>query len=262
MSIHLSYLEQGHGPALLFLHGIGGNAAGWRNQLDEFSRAYRTIAWDMPGYGGSIPLSEPSFSKYAQCLHEFLAEHEIEQPILVGHSIGGMIVQEFLATYPGLTRAAVLYATSPAFGRKDGEWQQQFIRERLGPLDEGKTMAQLAPDIVKSLIGPGATAAGIALATRSMAAVPENTYRATMHCLLDFDRREALGQINIPCLLIAGEVDTNAAPAMMEKMAAKIPGAQFRCLPNLGHLAHMEDPAAFNAILSTFLDELSCTHQS
>jgi 3-oxoadipate enol-lactonase len=257
MSIHLSYLEQGHGPALVFLHGIGGSAAGWRYQLNEFSRVYHAVAWDMPGYGGSSPLPEPGFPQFAHCLREFLAEHRLEQPILVGHSIGGMIIQEFLATYPGLTRAAVLYATSPAFGRKDGAWQQQFIRERLEPLDQGKTMAQLAPHIVQSLIGPGATAAGIALATQSMAAVPENTYRATMRCVLDFDRRETLGQINLSCLLIAGEADSNAPPAMMEKMAAKIPGAQFRCLPNLGHLAHMEDPAAFNAVLWPFLHELS-----
>jgi 3-oxoadipate enol-lactonase len=256
VSIHLTYLDQGRGPALVFLHGIGGSAASWGAQLAEFSFAYRTVAWDMPGYGGSAPLSEPSFPRYAQCLHDFLAEHTIEQPILVGHSIGGMIVQEFLTTYPGLTRAAVLYATSPAFGRKDGEWQQQFMRERLGPLDEGKTMVELAPYLVQSLVGPGVTAAGIALAQQSMAAVPENVYRASMLCLLEFDRRAALSQINIPCLLLTGEADTNAPPEMMEKMAAKIPGAQFRSLPNLGHLAHMEDPAAFNAILKAFLDEI------
>ena len=256
MTLHLSYLEQGHGPALVFLHGIGGNAASWGTQLAKFSRAYRTVAWDMPGYGGSPMLPEPSFPKYARYLHEFLIEHNIEQPILVGHSIGGMIVQEFLVTYPGLTRAAVLYATSPAFGRKDGEWQQQFMRERLGPLDEGKTMVELAPYLVQSLVGPGATAAGIALATQSMAAVPENVYRASMLCLLEFDRREALSQINIPCLLLTGEMDTNSPPAMMAKMAAKIPGAQFRRLPGLGHLAHMEDPAAFNDVLRVFLNEI------
>jgi 3-oxoadipate enol-lactonase len=256
MTLHLSYLDQGHGPALVFLHGIGGNAANWGAQLDEFSCAYRTVAWDMPGYGNSPMLPELSFPKYAQCLHEFLVEHNLEQPILVGHSIGGMIVQEFMATYPGMTRAAVLYATSPAFGRKDGEWQQQFMRERLGPLDAGKTMAELAPYLVQSLVGPGATAAGIALATQSMAAAPENVYRATMLCLLEFDRREALSQINVPCLLVAGEMDTNAPPVMMAKMAAKIPGAQFRQLPGLGHLAHMEDAVAFNAVLGVFLNEI------
>ncbi len=44
-------------PALVFLHGIGGAARAWRGQLDYFADSYRTIAWDMPGYGGSAPLA-------------------------------------------------------------------------------------------------------------------------------------------------------------------------------------------------------------
>jgi 3-oxoadipate enol-lactonase len=256
MLTKLSFLEQGDGPALVFLHGIGGNAASWRDQLAEFAGSYRTLAWDMPGYGHSPLLPELTFPAYAACLHDFLVEHTVEQPVLIGHSIGGMIVQEYMATYPGAARAVVLYATSPAFGRKDGDWQQKFIQDRLRPLDAGQTMVELAPQIVHNLVGSAVTAAGRALAIQSMAAVPEATYRATMHCLLEFDRREALSQIDIPCLLITGAEDTNAPAAMMAKMAAKIPGAQFQSLPGLGHLANMEDPAAFNVVLRTFLAQL------
>jgi 3-oxoadipate enol-lactonase len=167
-----------------------------------------------------------------------------------------MMAQEYLALYPGQTRAVVLYGTSPAFGRREGEWQQQFIKTRLGPLDEGKTMAELAPDMVKGLIGSNAKAARLALAQQAMATVPETTFRAGLLCLLEFDRRDNLGQIDIPCLLLAGEEDTNAPAPMMEKMASKIPGAQFRCLPKLGHLAHLEDPVMFNTELQAFLNQL------
>ncbi|MGQ0549030.1 MAG: alpha/beta fold hydrolase [Armatimonadota bacterium] len=248
------YLERGLGPAVVFLHGIGGGAASWRYQIEEFARAYRVLAWDMPGYGGSQPAAQYSFPRYAQWLGEFLVECAIERPILVGHSIGGMIVQEYLAVHPEAARAVVLYATSPAFGRKEGEWQQQFLRARLGPLDEGKTMAKLAPEIVRGLVGSRAKSAGIELAVACMAAVPDETYRAVVLSLVEFDRREGLGKITAPCLLIAGEEDSNAPPAMMEKMAARIPGGQYHRLPGLGHLAHLEDPVAFDAVLWTFLD--------
>ncbi len=248
------HLERGQGPPLVFLHGIGGGAESWRYQIDEFARAYRAIAWNMPGYGASERAPEYSFASYAQWLRAFLTECAIDQPILIGHSIGGMIVQEYLATYPAAARAVVLYATSPAFGRREGEWQQQFLRARLGPLDEGKRMADLASGIVRDLAGSAAKAEGIALAVACMATVPEETYRAVMRSLVEFDRREVLDRITVPCLLISGEGDTNAPPAMMEKMAAKIPGAQYRRLPGLGHLAHLEDPAAFNRLLWTFLD--------
>lgn len=253
----ISHLEIGSGAPLLFLHGIGGSAASWRWQLDEFSRSYRAIAWDMPGYGTSDPLTTATIAGFAQALDHFLHEQQIEQPILVGHSIGGMIVQEYLASFQGKVRAAVLYATSPAFGRKDGEWQQEFIRARLAPLDEDKSMAELAPGIVQSLIGSAAKPEGIALATQCMAAVPEATYRAVVRSLLDFDRRDTLGKIDIPCLLITGAEDTNAPAPMMEKMAAKIPGAKFAVLPGLGHLANMEDAEAFNHVLREFLAVIS-----
>lgn len=167
----INHLEQGHGSPLVFLHGIGGSAASWRWQLDEFSRTHRAMAWDMPGYGASDPLPAPTTADFAQALDLFLREQQVERPILVGHSIGGMIVQEYLATFPEKASAVVLYATSPAFGRKDGAWQQEFLRARLGPLNEGKTMAELAPGIVQSLIGTGAKAEGIALVTQCMAAV-------------------------------------------------------------------------------------------
>jgi len=57
--------------------------------------------------------------------------------------------------------------------------------------------------------------------------------------------------------VLAGETDTNAPAPMMEKMAAKIPGARFVCLPELGHLANLEDPLAFDAALSAFLESVS-----
>lgn len=248
------YLERGQGPAVVFLHGIGGGAASWSYQIEEFGRAYRVIAWDMPGYGASQPAAEYSFPGYTQWLRDFLTERAVERPILVGHSIGGMVVQEYLATHPGGARAVVLYATSPAFGRKDGEWQQQFLRARLGPLDEGKTLADLAPDVVRGLAGSRAKSEGIERAVACMAAVPDETYRAVVLSLVEFDRREGLGKITAPCLLIAGEEDSNAPPAMMERMAARIPEAQYHRLPGLGHLAHLEDPVAFDAVLWTFLD--------
>ena len=85
---------------LVFLHGIGGAARGWRAQLDHFGDRYRTIAWDMPGYGGSAPLATVSITTLAEALQDFLGQIGATRPILVGHSIGGMIVQQWLVKHP------------------------------------------------------------------------------------------------------------------------------------------------------------------
>ncbi len=240
-------------PPLVFLHGIGGAARVWRGQLDAFSDRYRAIAWDMPGYGGSAPLQSVGIPALAVALKDFLLEVGAVKPILVGHSIGGMIVQQLLVHDPIIAEYVVLAQTSPAFGRPDGDWQKEFLDARLGPLDRGETMASLAPRVVADLVGDDADPAGIELACACMASVPEASYRAAMKSMLGFDLRKSLGQISVPALVIAGTKDKNAPAPMVKKMASFIPNATYVELEGVGHLVALEQPIEFNAVLDDFL---------
>jgi 3-oxoadipate enol-lactonase len=240
-------------PPLVFLHGIGGAARAWRGQLDFFKGRYRTIAWDMPGYGGSTPLPGVSIAALADALQDFLQQVGATKPILVGHSIGGMIVQQLLAKNPDIAGAVVLAQTSPAFGKPDGDWQKEFIGARLGPLDRGETMVSLAPSLVRELVGDDPDISGLELARDCMAAVPEATYRATMLALMGFDLRSALKDITVPTLVLSGAKDKNAPAPMMAKMASYIPSATYVELEGAGHLVNLERPATFNATLDGFL---------
>jgi 3-oxoadipate enol-lactonase len=242
-------------PALVFLHGIGGAARGWRNQLDFFADRYRAIAWDMPGYGGSAPLQAVSIASLADALADFLRQVGAAAPVLVGHSIGGMIVQQLLTKQPRIAGAAVLAQTSPAFGKPDGDWQKTFLEARLGPLDRGETMVSLAPTLVKDLVGDDPDENGMKLARDCMASVPEATYRATMLALMGFDQRGALGDIAVPTLVLSGSKDRNAPAPMMAKMATYIPQAEYVELEGAGHLVNLERPDAFNAALDRFLED-------
>ncbi len=238
---------------LVFLHGIGGAARAWRGQLEFFRDRYRTIAWDMPGYGGSAPLPTVSIAALADALQDFLEQVSAEKPILVGHSIGGMIVQQLLARSPRIAGAIVLAQTSPAFGKPEGEWQKAFIAARLGPLDRGETMASLAPTLVRELVGDDPAPGGMELARDCMASVSEATYRATMLALMGFDLRKTLGNIAVPTLVLSGSKDNNAPATMMAKMATLIPSATYVELEGAGHLVNLERPQAFNAALDQFL---------
>jgi 3-oxoadipate enol-lactonase len=240
-------------PPLVFLHGIGGAARAWRGQIEAFSDRYRTIAWDMPGYGGSAPLPSVSIAALADALQDFLQQVSATKPILVGHSIGGMIVQQLLAKNPGIAGAVVLAQTSPAFGKPDGDWQKSFIDARLGPLGRGETLVSLAPSLVKELVGDDPDISGMELARDCMAAVPEATYRATMLALMGFDLRNALKNIAVPTLVLSGSKDNNAPAPMMAKMATYILSAKYIELEGVGHLANLERPGAFNAALDQFL---------
>jgi 3-oxoadipate enol-lactonase len=240
-------------PPLVFLHGIGGAARAWRGQLDFFKDRYRTIAWDMPGYGGSASLAAVSIAALAGALQDFLQQVGATKPILVGHSIGGMIVQQWLSKNPDIAGAVVLAQTSPAFGKPDGDWQKAFIDARLGPLDRGETLASLAPSLVKELVGDEPDVSGMDLARDCMAAVPAASYRAAMLALMGFDLRNALKSIAVPTLVLSGAKDNNAPAPMMAKMASYIPSAKYVELVGVGHLANLERPMAFNAALDHFL---------
>jgi 3-oxoadipate enol-lactonase len=240
-------------PPLVFLHGIGGAARAWRGQLGAFSDRYHAIAWDMPGYGGSAPLPSVSITAFADALKDFLQQVGAVKPTLVGHSIGGMIVQQLLANEPGIAHAVVLAQTSPAFGKQDGDWQKEFIDARLGPLDRGETMSSLAPKLVADLVGDDPDLDGIKLALDCMASVPEASYRAAMKSMLGFDLRKSLGKISAPTLVLAGTKDRNAPAQMVKKMASFIPNATYVELEGVGHLVALEQPVEFNAALGDFL---------
>ena len=95
----VDYLERGDGPTVVFLHGIGADSESFAFQLDAFAAAgYRAVSWDMPGYGRSAPLVPMTFTGLARRLRQFLEELDVPAVHVVGHSIGGMIVQQLART--------------------------------------------------------------------------------------------------------------------------------------------------------------------
>lgn len=244
-------------PTVIFLHGIGGGARGFAQHVERLrGRGWPALAWDQPGYAGQDLVEPYTLARVAQALLEKLDREAIERCVPVGHSMGGMVAQELYALAPRRVAGLVLAHTSPAFGSPEGEFQRRFVEQRTRPLDEGLTMADVARSLVPGMVGPRASAEAIAAATALMSSVPAATYRKAVAALVNFDKRAQLAAIAVPTLCLAAEADTTAPPAVLEKMATKIPGAVYRCLPGLGHLAPIEDPQAFCAAIEPFIDSI------
>lgn len=235
----------------MFLHGVGGGHAAWEAQVAYFSRlGYPCVAWDQPGYGGT-PLVEPySLETVCDRLKRRLSD---DGPVvLVGHSMGGFIAQEAYARFPQHIRGLALCFTTAAFGGT-GEFARQFVAARIGPLDEGQSMAQVAAQVMPAMHGSRSEPGALAKAERIMGAIPAQTYRMAVAMLTTFDRRADLDRIAVPTLLIAGSDDKTAPPSLMGKMAALVPGSEYVLLEGCGHLGPMDQPDAFNAALESFL---------
>jgi pimeloyl-ACP methyl ester carboxylesterase len=93
----------------------------------------------------------------------------------------------------------------------------------------------------------------VAFAESCMSKVPPDVYGATIHTLVTFEGRDALPDIQVPTLVLAGEQDINAPAGMMERMASKIAGAEYVCLSGAGHLASIEVAEAFNWAVLDFI---------
>jgi pimeloyl-ACP methyl ester carboxylesterase len=235
-------------PSLLFLHGVGGGHHAWEDQVPYFGGlGYPSHAWDQPGYGESAIVEPYDLEHVSASLARLIEALGGEPVVLIGHSMGGLIAQETYVRYPQLIKALVLCFTSPAFAGGTSEFTKQFLAARIGPLDEGKSMADIAAKLIPTM------GSNSKLAEKIMAGVPPDTYRKAVKLLTTFDRRKELADIRVPTLVVAGSEDKVAPPSMMEKMALKIPGAEYFLMPECGHLGPMDQPDAFNAILLGFL---------
>jgi len=248
----------GSGPLVVLLHGIGGSRRIWGDAASGTTRAiadagFSAVALDLPGYGDSLAATPGGPAAMAEAVAATIESLALGPAVILGHSMGGMVAQELAATRPGRVAGLVLACTSPAFGPPGGDWQASFVAERLAPLDAGLGMSGMARRLVPAMVSAAAVPGAVDTAMAIMAAVPEATYRTALAGIVAFDRRAALPLLRMPVLCLAGEHDRTAPPVVHERMAARIPGAELCVLAAAGHIANVEQPAAFNAAVLDFL---------
>ncbi|MDB5850478.1 MAG: alpha/beta hydrolase [Rhodoferax sp.] len=264
MTLLPTFTTLGAGPTILMLHDILGGHRAFAPQVESFAAAgYRAVAWDMPGYGHSVPIDPYTFKGLAQSC-SVLIESLMQTKggggvILLGHGMGGMVALEVAARRPELVRRLILSGTCAVAGPADAtdaarhSWQRDYVAECLAPLEAGLDMPALAQRVVPQVTGPNALPEGAALAVHVMAQVHPATYRRALDAMVGFDRRSSLPEIHVPTLLIGGEADTTTAPAVMRQMAQAIAGSSYVELPGVGHLQHLEAPDDYDGLVLNFL---------
>lgn len=242
------------GVTVFLLHGAFGAKEYWRSQIGALTAAgYRVVAWDAPGYGLSPLPQDFSVDRCAQALATLLRREGGTCNVVLGHSMGGMIAQRAWMHAPESIQGYVLSATSAAFGKADGDWQKEFVRQRVAPLDAGRTLADHAPGMLRAMMAPGASGAPIDLLVSTVSQMREETFRAAVAAIATYEGRALLPTMQIPVLCIAGGLDATAPATVMRKMADKLPDARFESMETAGHFGWAEQPEVFNTLLLDFL---------
>jgi pimeloyl-ACP methyl ester carboxylesterase len=225
----------------------------WHPQLEELSDEFTVVAWDAPGAGrSSDPPEWFRLGDYADCLAGFVDVLGLERPHVAGLSFGGALAIELERRHPAVARTLIL---ASAYAGWAGSLPAEVVDQRLG---QALQLADLPPGRFVSAAAPTmfSDSAPAELVDRFVASMYEPHpagLRAMALSSAEADLRDALGTIDVPTLLLYGDMDVRAPLDVAEDLHAAIPSSQLVVLPGAGHLCNLEAPARFNSEVRTFL---------
>lgn len=249
--INLYYQVNGVGQSLFFIHGLGSSARDWELQVQEFSKTYQVITWDLRGHGQSDkpagPYSLPMFAADAAGLLKAL---NIKSAHVVGLSLGGGIAFQLAIDYPELVRTMVIVNSAPELvirTLKDriAIWQRFAIVRLLGMRKMGQVLSKrLFPKDEQ-----------MSLRTTFVERWAENdprAYQEAMRAMVGWSVTDKLGSIKCPTLVISADQDYTPV-AVKERYTKLMPNAELVIIPDAHHATPVEQPEKFNAVLMDFI---------
>jgi len=248
--VRIYYEVAGEGPDLVMLHANPCDHRMWMYQIASFSRRFRVIAPDMRGYGRTDKPEAPyGFDALVADAFAVCEREGVTRGVLAGASMGSKIAFKMAVARPGLFQALV-HVGGNAFR---------------GDSYDGRAAGYLGPDLaayrarhLQELLAPGFAESprGRYLCNVILDDSPRLSGRAISTLFHSFDGVDLAGQVSairVPVLIVNGRHDNSLAGGT--RTAALIEGARHAIIEDAGHLCILEDPAAFDRIAVSFLQE-------
>lgn len=246
----LSFQRIGAGPALVLVHGYLGGSAVWSDQMARFGHSRDVICPDLAGFGASAAQPAPdSIEGHARDVLALLDQLGVSEFDLLGHSMGGMIVQEMTRLAPQRVRKLILYGTGPQ-GVLPGRFET-IAQSRARLLQDGLEATASRIAATWFLHGDGASAYPLCRSLGAQASL--QAALASLTAWENWDGRRALAQISCPTLVLWGSHDRSYGWSQPETLWRGIALADLAVVPGVAHNVHLEKPHIFNALLADFL---------
>ena len=261
------------GPPIVLSNGLGGNIDVWELFIDHFGDRHRIVTWDYRGLYGSGPAADSEsyqIAHHLQDLHQLLEEAAVEDPILVGWSMGVQLNFELFRETPEIPRALIaingtsgrpfstICGTSlfepgipPILRVMREHWEKARF---LGP------MAVESPWFLTSLkavglAGPTLDEAIFRKVARSFVQLDMGVYSHILEALGEHDASDILQSIPVPTLVIAGQRDAMTPTSASEHMVTQIPTAELCVVPASTHYCPIEFPELVHLRIDKFLKD-------
>ncbi len=250
----LHYYDRGRGDALLLFHAFPLHAGMWKPQLDGLSDRWRVIAPDARGFGRSRPTPDVlTMDKIAEGGRAILDSLEIERAVVGGVSMGGYAAFAFLRKHPKRARAVILADTRPTADSDEGrEGRHAFAKNALKE-GSGWVADQMLRKLQRLDPDPAIEAS---LREMIAAANPKAVAAAQRGMAVREDSTETLARTDVPVLVVVGAEDSLVPVVRARKMAKACRNARLVEIAEAGHVANVEQPAAFNDAVATFVSAL------
>ena len=242
--------DEGSGFPLVLVHGFLGSSEMWSPQKEFLSRHFRVISPALPGFGESHKIkSENSIHKMAQIILKNLKEMNIEKFHLLGHSMGGMIVQEMAKISGDKISKLICYATG-SIGDIPGRFESLSVsRQRLKKDGIKKTVKR----VPKKWFVKEDKAKYFYLCENAAKEIVEEAADNALLAMMNWSGYENLKNIHNETLIIWGDKDISYNFEQVETLKKNIPNSDLIIFKGCSHNVHLEEPEKFNNTIKNFL---------
>jgi pimeloyl-ACP methyl ester carboxylesterase len=260
---HVNVVDTGgDGPPLLFLHGLGGLWQNWLLNIPAFMPSHRVIAPDLPGFGRSqMPSGRISIQGFARVIDALCERLDISNPVVVGNSMGGFIGAELALAFP--TRVRRLVLISAAGISAENMWREPIMAVgRLMAVGAARTGVKQLPVVTRPRLRRAALQLvvryperlSVPLAAELVVGAGTPGFVGGLDAVLGYSFRERLPEIEVPTLIVWGRNDI-LIPVEDAYEFQRLIGsnARLEIFDDTGHLAMLERPSRFNALLADFI---------
>jgi 3-oxoadipate enol-lactonase len=238
---------------VVFINSLGTDFRIWDGVAAALGERYNIVLHDKSGHGLSDPRTGPStIPAYASDLEELLAHLNLSQVYLCGISVGGLIAQSLYHKRPDLIKGMVLSNTALKIGTAE-TWGARIAAIQAGGI------SSIVDAILERWFAPQFRERKpdqYALYRNMLVRTPQAGYLACCEAIRDADFTHQAAKIAVPVLCIAGDHDGSTPPALVQDMAAHIPGAKYECISGTAHLPCIEHPELYAKLVSNFIDKI------
>jgi pimeloyl-ACP methyl ester carboxylesterase len=254
--VSIAYDESGSGVPLLLIHGWPHNRRLWSGQLSGLPTQARCIAPDLRGFGESSVMGPHSIDQYADDLVALLDALGIDRVVGCGLSMGGYVAFSLFRRHRARLRGLILTSTRASADTPEAREK----RARLIELVRSHGVEALADKQLRAMVGRTTfeSREDVREALRTlMASAPADGVVGALQAMAERrDSTDLLATIDLPTLVIGGAEDGFTPPEELEAMAKAIPDCRFELIAGAGHACAFERPAAYNHLVSEYLNTL------